>query len=239
MHFWNVWNGNCGFEEYRKHKFRFCSEYGFESLPSIKTIDEFCPRDERNLLSYTMEGHQKHLNGNVKILKYLAERYQLPKDFEGYIKAGVMKNDFTPVFELEKSVFVEALSSLDIESLSNAEFNGNNNAYFYAELYDKNNTLIARNIELGTKPKHFKFLKPSIKAEANEADGGVYLTFTADVLAKNVEVSFKNHDIILSDNYFDLSNSQPYKIFTKTTLYASELLDDISIISVYDIPLKY
>ncbi len=331
VHFWDVWHGNCGFDEYRKHKFRFCSEYGFESLPSIKTIDAFCPLEERNLLSYTMESHQKCRHGNVKILNYVAEMYQLPKDLEsavyatqlnqataikygvehfrrcrgytmgsvywqlndswpvaswssidyygrykalhyfaknfyqpvslglfnengqitinvsnetmkdfgGYIKVGVMKNDFTPIYEAERSVLVGSLSSLDIDSFSSKDFDGHRDAYFYAELYDKNDTLIARNIELGTKPKHFKLLKPSIKIEASEADGGVYLSFTSDVLAKNVEVSFKSHDIILSDNYFDLSNSESYRVFAKTSLSASELLDDISIISVYDISLKY
>ena len=82
VHFWHVWNGNCGFDEYRKHKFRFCSEYGFESLPSIKTIYAFCPPEERNLLSYTMEKHQKHVGGNVKLLRYLGEQYRQPSSIE-------------------------------------------------------------------------------------------------------------------------------------------------------------
>ncbi len=331
VHFWDVWHGNCGFDEYRKHKFRFCSEYGFESLPCIKTIDEFCPRDERNLLSYTMESHQKCRHGNVKILNYVAEMYQLPKDlettvyatqlnqanaikygvehfrrcrgytmgsiywqlndswpvaswssvdyygrykalhyfaksfyqgvslglfnengqitinvsnetlsaFNGHIKAGIMKNDFSAVCEFEKKFSIEALSSLDVESASNEGFDGLRDAYFWAELYDENNTLIARNIELGTKPKHFKFLKPSIKIDAKQTQGGVFLAFFSDVLAKNVQVSFKHHDIDLSDNYFDLSSAQPYEIFAKTSLSEKELLSDISILSVYDIPLKY
>lgn len=331
VHFWDVWHGNCGFDEYRKHKFRFCSEYGFESLPSIKTIDAFCPKDERNLLSYTMEGHQKCWHGNIKILSYVAEMYQLPKDleatiyatqlnqanaikygvehfrrcrgytmgsvywqlndswpvaswssidyygrykalhyfaksfyqpvslglfnengqiavnvsnetltaFDGYIRAGVMKNDFTPVWELEKSISVSALSSLDVESYSNKDFDGKRDTYFYCELYDNSNTLIARNVELGTKPKYFKFLKPNIKIEAENIENIVLITFTTDAFAKNVEVSFKNYDIILSDNYFDLSRAEPYKIIAKSDLPAKEILENISVMSVYDIPLQY
>ena len=88
VHFWNVWNGNCEFDEYRKHKFRFCSEYGFESLPAMKTIEAFCPPCERNLLSYTVESHQKHCNGNIKLLKYLAEKYQMPKNLEATVYAS-------------------------------------------------------------------------------------------------------------------------------------------------------
>ncbi|MBQ8546019.1 MAG: glycoside hydrolase family 2 protein [Clostridia bacterium] len=331
VHFWDVWNGDCEFDEYRKHKFRFCSEYGFESLPSIKTIDSFCPLDERNLLSYTMESHQKHWHGNVKLLRYLAEAYQMPKDlettvyasqlnqanaikygvehfrrnrgytmgsiywqlndpwpvaswssvdyygrykalhyfaknfyqpvslglfnengkitinisnettkgFEGQIKVGIMKNDFAPIFEAEKDVFVDSLSSLDVEEYSSLEFDGKNDAYFYAELYDKSGELIARNAELGTKPKYFKFLKPTIKVEAQRVEGGILLSFSSDVLAKNVEVAFKSFDIALSDNYFDLVNDKPYKVFINTERSTEELLSDISILSVYDIPLKY
>ncbi|MBQ7761244.1 MAG: glycoside hydrolase family 2 protein [Clostridia bacterium] len=330
VHFWDVWNGNCEFDEYRKHKFRFCSEYGFESLPSIKTIDEFCPREERNLLSYTMESHQKHWHGNVKLLKYLAEEYQLPKDlettvyasqlnqanaikygvehfrrcrgytmgsiywqlndpwpvaswssvdyfgrykalhyyarkfyqgvalglfneanditinvanetlceFKGYVKAGVIKNDLTPVFETEKQFSVNALSSLDVECISNEAFDGQNDKLFYAELYDKNDTLLARNVVLGTKPKHFKFLKPDIKIQAKATQGGVNLTFSTNVFAKSLQVSFKNCDPVLSDNYFDLTG-KPYTIFVETDLTENGLLDEISLLSVYDIPLRY
>ena len=331
VHFWDVWNGNCDFDEYRKHKFRFCSEYGFESLPSIKTIDDFCPKDERNLLSYTMESHQKHWHGNVKLLKYLAEAYKMPKDlettvyasqlnqanaikygvehfrrcrgytmgsiywqfndpwpvaswssvdyygrykalhyfakkfyqgvslglfnengeitvnvanetrkeFKGYIKAGVVKNDFTIISQLEKKISVDQLSSKDVYTSENSAFFGHRDAYFYAELYDENGTLLARNTELGTKPKHFNFLKPSIKIEAERCDDGVCINISSDAFAKNVEISFKNHDIVLSDNYFDLTSNEPYKVIAKTSLSAKELLNEISIISVYDIPLKY
>ena len=327
VHFWHVWNGDCEFDEYRKHKFRFCSEYGFESLPSIKTIHAFCPDDELNLLSYTMESHQKHKNGNVKLLKYLGERYLVPKNlestvyasqlnqaaaikygvehfrrcrgytmgsiywqlndcwpvaswssvdyygrykalhyfarkfyapvalglfneeksitvnvanetmtgFNGYIKYGVMKNDLTPVYVSTAPFKVNALSSLDVISVSNADFCGKRDTYFFAELYDENDNLIARNTEIGTKPKHFKHLKPSILVNASETLDGVKLSFTSDVFAQNVEVSFNSYDLKLSDNYFDLINKEPYEIFVKTELSPRELLDDISILSVYDI----
>ena len=64
---------------------------------------------------------------------------------------------------------------------------------------------------------------------------GVKLSFTSDVFAQNVEVSFNSYDLKLSDNYFDLINKEPYEIFVKTELSPRELLDDISILSVYDI----
>ena len=327
VHFWHVWNGNCNFDEYRKHKFRFCSEYGFESLPPFKTVNTFCPDDEQNLLSYTMESHQKHWHGNIKLLKYLAEEYQVPRNLEmtvyasqlnqanaikygvehfrrnrgytmgsiywqlndcwpvaswssidyfgrykalhyfakrfyqpimlglfneadridisvaneslnsftGYIKYGASKNDFTPIFEKEKSVSVSALSSLDVESISNKEFMGTRDVYFWCELYDKDGNLLSRNTELGIKPKHFKFLKPNISVSVKKKNDIAYISVMASAFAKNVEVSFKNHDIVISDNYFDLISDTPYTVLAKTDLAETELLEEISLMSVYHI----
>ena len=101
VHFWEVWNHGMPFEEYRKYKFRFCSEYGFESMPSIKTVDAFCPPEERNLLSYTMENHQKHTNGNAKFLSYLASMYQMPSTLEGMVYATQMNQAMAIQFGVE------------------------------------------------------------------------------------------------------------------------------------------
>ena len=87
-HFWEVWHGNKPFTEYRKHRFRFCSEYGFESYPSMKTIKEFCEPSDMNCFSRVMENHQKCNSGNTKILMYLADNYLYPNSFETLVYAS-------------------------------------------------------------------------------------------------------------------------------------------------------
>ena len=87
-HFWQVWHGNKPFTEYRKHKFRFCSEYGFESYPSMKTIKTFCEEKDMNCFSRVMENHQKCKSGNMKILMYLADNYLYPNSFEDLVYAS-------------------------------------------------------------------------------------------------------------------------------------------------------
>ncbi len=195
-------------------------------------------------------------DGRFKALHYFAKRFYAPvaqglfnegknitvnianeklSSFNGVVKYGVRKSDFTSVYECEKSVTIEPLSSLDVVSVSNAEFNKIRDAYFYAELYNETGELIASNIELGIVPKHFKLLKPTIKVEVNKVEGGANITLCSDVLAKDVEISFENHDIEISDNFFDLSSSKPYTVFAKTNLSKEELEKEISIFSVYDI----
>ena len=88
VHFWTVWHGGKSFTEYRKHNFRFCSEYGFESFPSMKTVRAFCPEEEQNCFSRTMENHQKCKGGNQKILMYLADNYRYPSNMEELVYAS-------------------------------------------------------------------------------------------------------------------------------------------------------
>lgn len=79
-HYWDVWHGQKPFSDYLLHYFRFCSEFGFQSLPSIKTIETYTEEKDRNLFSPVMESHQKNPAANGKILYYLSETFRYPKD---------------------------------------------------------------------------------------------------------------------------------------------------------------
>lgn len=85
VHYWEVWHGLKPFTEYQKYFFRFCSEFGFQSFPSIKTIESFTEPEDRNIFSYIMEKHQKNGAANGKILFYLSENFLYPKDFNSLV----------------------------------------------------------------------------------------------------------------------------------------------------------
>ncbi|MGC8765015.1 MAG: beta-mannosidase [Brevinematia bacterium] len=84
-HYWAVWHWLKPFEDYREHNFRFVSEFGFQSFPSIKTIESFTEKEDRNIFSYVMEKHQKNQAANGKIIYYLSENYLFPKNFKSLI----------------------------------------------------------------------------------------------------------------------------------------------------------
>lgn len=84
-HYWEVWHNNKPFADYRNTYFRYMSEFGFESMPHVRTIESFARPEDRNLFSYAMECHQKNPSGNQKILAYLAESYRYPKDFASLV----------------------------------------------------------------------------------------------------------------------------------------------------------
>ncbi|AEF85330.1 beta-mannosidase [Treponema primitia ZAS-2] len=85
VHYWEVWHGLKSFAEYRKHYFRYCSEFGFEALPELDTIASFSAPEDHNLFSPVMEAHQKCPSGNGKILYYISETYRYPKDFASLV----------------------------------------------------------------------------------------------------------------------------------------------------------
>ncbi len=89
VHYWKVWHGNRPFSEYRKHFFRYASEFGFQALPSKKTIETFSDDpDDWNLFSYIMEKHQRNYGANGKIMNYMQQTYRYPGDFDTVIYAS-------------------------------------------------------------------------------------------------------------------------------------------------------
>lgn len=84
-HYWQVWHGGVPFEEYRKHYFRYCSEFGFESFPMMKTLKSFALPEDMKIDSDVMHSHQKCRGGNEKILSYVKDYYRIPEDFSHFV----------------------------------------------------------------------------------------------------------------------------------------------------------
>lgn len=92
-HLWGVWHGLLPVEAFRDMPARFCSEFGVESFPSMKTIQSFTDKSDIHYLDKVMLSHQKSAGGNQKILFYLMANYRNPKNFD----------DFTYVSQLSQS----------------------------------------------------------------------------------------------------------------------------------------
>ena len=87
-HYWKVWHGNKPYAEYRKHYFRYLSEFGFQSFPNEKTVNSFTLPEDRNIFSRIMERHQRNGTANGKILSYLADTFLYPADFSTLLYAS-------------------------------------------------------------------------------------------------------------------------------------------------------
>lgn len=87
-HYWDVWHGEKPFTEYRKFFFRYASEFGFQSFPCLKSVEQFTLPDDRNIFSRVMERHQRNQAANGKILSYLSQTFRYPNNFDDLLYAS-------------------------------------------------------------------------------------------------------------------------------------------------------
>ena len=85
MHFWSVWHEGKDFDHYRDVSPRFCSEFGFQSYPSLSAIKAFADPKDWNIAAPVMESHQKNAGGNARIAETMFRYFRFPVDFPNFV----------------------------------------------------------------------------------------------------------------------------------------------------------
>lgn len=85
MHFWSVWHEGRDFDHYRDVSPRFCSEFGFQSYPSLSAIRRFADEADWNIAAPVMESHQKNPGGNARIAETMFRYFRFPVDFPNFV----------------------------------------------------------------------------------------------------------------------------------------------------------
>ncbi len=88
VHDWDVWHGLKPFTDYRNYRFRYVSEFGFQSFPCMATIEAFTLPGDRNPFSRVMEKHQRNASANGRIVEYLSSMYLYPHSFDLFVYAS-------------------------------------------------------------------------------------------------------------------------------------------------------
>ena len=63
---------------FRNKFYRYVSEFGFQSLPDMKTVESFTLPEDRNLCSRIMEKHQRSFGGNELIMTQILGAFPYP-----------------------------------------------------------------------------------------------------------------------------------------------------------------
>jgi beta-mannosidase len=84
-HYWDVWHGRRPFTAYRDQYPRFMSEFGFQSLPPLKTIATYASREDWNMTSYIMEHHQRSGSGNGLMVAQMTDTFRMPNGFPSLV----------------------------------------------------------------------------------------------------------------------------------------------------------
>jgi len=85
MHYWSVWHEGKNFEAYYEVTPRFCSEFGFQSFPSMETVRHYAPEEQWNVTSPYMEHHQRSPRGNTNIVGTMTRYFRMPETFENFL----------------------------------------------------------------------------------------------------------------------------------------------------------
>ncbi|MFD1875153.1 beta-mannosidase [Hymenobacter bucti] len=85
MHYWDVWGGTAPLSDYEKQTPRFMSEYGFQSFPELKSVQQFTVPADHDIASPVMKEHQRSAVGNPRLQEYLLRDYKAPKDFASFL----------------------------------------------------------------------------------------------------------------------------------------------------------
>ena len=88
MHYWEVWHGGVPFSTYRNYRFRYVSEFGFQSFPDMKTITSFTKPEDRNIFSRIMDKHQRNSSANGRIMMYMAQTFRYPTTLDTLVYAS-------------------------------------------------------------------------------------------------------------------------------------------------------
>ena len=84
-HYWEVWHGAKPFSAYREQYPRFMSEFGFQSLPPLKTIKHFADEAHWNLTDYMIEHHQRSPFASPLFMAQMAQHFMMPADFPALV----------------------------------------------------------------------------------------------------------------------------------------------------------
>lgn len=207
-HLWAVWHGLQKLNYYRTRYTRFCSEFGFESLPDINAIERFCDKSDYSLDGEVFSAHQKCMSGNKKMQFYITSKYRLPERFEDYIYLSQIcqsecVKDATEHWRRNKgrcngSLYWQFNDCWPVCSWASVDYYQN----YKALQYDAK-----------------KFFSPVIVSiEDNKNGGKVYLIndtdkpFDAFVRVRLVEFAGKNH-ILYSQNTV-IDNTKPMLCYT-------------------------
>jgi beta-mannosidase len=213
MHYWSVWHEGKPFEAYREVTPRFCSEFGFQSFPSARTVNSFAPPGERNITSPVMEHHQKNDRGNTIIISTISRYFRFPESFEETLYLSQVQQAMAITTAVEEwrsrrpicmgALYWQLNDNWPVASWSSLEYDG------------------------GWKPLHYaarRFFAPLHIVMFNRNPGiiSVYgLNDTLDTIPGSLEVTVSGFDGVVRNSVVRSCSLEP----DSSTLLSEELFD--------------
>ena len=83
-HNWEVWSEWVDYPAYLRDKGRFISEFGWQAPPSLELLKEYMEPGDLYPQSRSMESHNKQVDGQERLYRFLAAHYPVPEDIKRF-----------------------------------------------------------------------------------------------------------------------------------------------------------
>jgi beta-mannosidase len=100
MHVWDVWN-TADYSRYRDHVPRFVAEFGFQGPPTWATLTRAVHDEPLTPTSPAMLSHQKAIDGNDKLDRWVSEHFRPPRGIADWHWATSLNQARAVAFGLE------------------------------------------------------------------------------------------------------------------------------------------
>lgn len=141
VHYWGVWWGKEPFEIYNQKVGRFVSEYGFQGMPSVETLQKVLPKEEMNFNSDAFKNHQKHPTGFETIREYMERDFIIPEKLEdfAYVSQLLQARGMKIAIEAHRRAMPYCMGTLfwqfndcwPVTSWSAIDYYGDKKAFYY------------------------------------------------------------------------------------------------------------
>ena len=159
------------------------------------------------------------------------------REFYGRIEYAIKDNWLRELHRGTIDCTVDALSARDMQTLDLRTYlQGYEGERFLSyALFDAQGNRLSSQALLFALPKRYRFQNPDFSVSLERKGNEIFIHISSDVFARAVEIDFDPYDIVLSDNYMDITTPEGITVHGVTDLSAEELLKALRLKSVYDI----
>ena len=140
------------------------------------------------------------------------------QSFDGFIYYRILDAENNLIYHSTDDVKVPEMSVMTFDGRDFGDIiAGHENEYYLEYGLREGAIAVTKATLLFVKPKRFAFVNPDIQVQISGVGRAHTMTIKSEAFAKDVEIYFEGMDVILSDNYFDITSSAPIKINVMVT----------------------
>jgi len=93
-HAWEIWSGWIDYQNVKNDKSLFVSEFGFQGPANIDTLNSVIKEENRYIQDEIFEFHNKQIEGNERLIRFLAGHLPLMTNWEDFIYLTQLNQGF-------------------------------------------------------------------------------------------------------------------------------------------------